>query len=110
MTIESCLQLVDTMLPNGVASTIKRRWLSEIEGRVRVELLGLSPAEIRPFGADTPADTELCVPHPYDQLYWLYLMAMMDYMDGDEARYENSAALFNAAFQTYAKWLKRKGE
>jgi hypothetical protein len=36
-------------------------------------------------------------------------MAMMDYVNGDLARYENSAALFNIAYQNYGKWLKKRG-
>jgi hypothetical protein len=53
--------------------------------------------------------TVLCVPHPYDRLYWLYVAAMLAYTRGDAARYENTAALFNLAFLNYGKWLKRKG-
>jgi hypothetical protein len=36
-------------------------------------------------------------------------MAMMDYVGGNAARYENTAALFNAAYRDYGKYLKRRG-
>lgn len=109
MTIHTCMELVDAMAPNGVASSVKLRFLGEIEGKVKVELLGEMPEDSRPFDQYTAETTELCVPHPYDQLYWLYVMAMMDYVNGDLARYENSAALFNIAYQNYGKWLKKRG-
>ena len=109
MTIETCMNLVDSMLPNGVDSSVKLRFLGEIEGKVRVELLGESPDGDCDFTLDTPTETELCVPHPYDQLYLLYVMAMVDYVSGDIARYENGAAMFNTAYQSYGKWLKRRG-
>ncbi|MBQ9151092.1 MAG: hypothetical protein IJX72_02485, partial [Clostridia bacterium] len=80
-----------------------------IEGKVRFELLVESPEDVIPFDEDTAESTELCAPHPYDQLYWLYVMAMMDYVSGDIARYENGAAMFNMAYQNYGKWLKRRG-
>ena len=109
MTIENCMKLVDSMMPNGVDSAVKLRFLGEIEGKVRVELLGESPDGGWDFDEGTSGRTELCVPHPYDQLYLLYVMAMMDYIGGDTARYENGAAMFNAAYQSYGKWLKRRG-
>ena len=109
MTIETCMNLVDAMMPNGVESAVKLRLLGEIEGRVRVELLGEVPDGGYEFTERTPMTTELVVPHPYDQMYLLYLMAMMDFLGGDTAHYENSAALFNTVFQSYGKWLKRKG-
>ncbi len=109
MTIQDCMDLVDTMTPNRVALSVKLRFLGEIEGKVRVELLEEDPHELTPFDVDVPMGTELCVPHPYDQLYLLYIVAMMDYLNGDSARYENGAALFNQAYLAYGKWLKRRG-
>ena len=109
MTIETCMNLVDAMMPSGVEAAVKLRFLGEIEGKVRVELLGEEPDGACDFTVDTPVDRELCVPHPYDQLYPLYIMAMLDYVGGYMSRYETGAALFNAAYQSYGKWLKRRG-
>lgn len=109
MTIETCMSMVDAMAPGPVASAVKLHFLDEIEGRVRVELHGDAPDTVGIIDATTPVTTPLCVPRPYDQLYWLYVAAMLAYTRGDAARYENTAALFNLAFLSYGKWLKRKG-
>ena len=109
MTIETCLRFVDTVMPNVFSESFKRSFLGEIEGKVRVELLGEEPDPALAIRDATPGNTELTAPFPYDQLYWLYVTAMMDYAGGDMARYENTAALFNAVYQSYGKWLKRKG-
>ena len=109
MTIETCMNLVDAMRPNGVETAVKLRFLGEIEGKVRVELLGEEPDGEADFDVETPTERELTAPHPYDQLYPLYVMAMLDYVGGNATRYENGAALFNAAYQSYGKWLKRRG-
>ena len=109
MTIETCMGLVDAMLPNRIPEAVKLCLLGEVEGKVRVELLGQEPAEGALFPDGTPHDTELAVPHPFDQLYWQYLLAMLSHLSGDNARYENTAALFNATYQGYGKWLKRRG-
>lgn len=109
MTIETCMNLVNAMHPDGVDPKVKLRFLGEVEGRVRVELLGDPPDGDWDFDESTPTDTELVVPHPFDQLYLMYIMAMVDFISGDTARYENGAAMFNTAYQSYGKWLKRRG-
>lgn len=109
MTVETCMRLVDGMRPNGFSEAVKRRFLGAVEGKVRVELLGEEPDTVPVMDENTPADTELTAPTPFDQLYLLYVMAMMDHVEGDTARYENTAILFNAVFQSYGKWLKRRG-
>ena len=109
MTINDCIKLVDTMMPNETDRSVKLRLLGEIEGRVKVELLGTEPGDVPTFDEDTPEDTALCVPPPFDQIYLLYVMSMMDYLNGDVTRYENGAVLFNQAYQGYGKWLKRRG-
>ena len=78
---------------------VKRRILGELEGRLRVELQGKAAAE---------DDGMLSVPHPYDQIYRFYLLAMICYMNGDRDRYENAAEMYNAAFLNYGKWLRRR--
>ncbi len=110
MTVQEYLDLTDALAPGGVGGTValRLRFLGEIEGRVRVELLGQSPDTISPMDADTPRETLLAVPHPYDRLYWMYALAMSDYLAGDGARYENAAALFNEAYAGYGRYLKRQ--
>jgi hypothetical protein len=43
MTIESCMNFVDTVMPNSLPPAVKLRFLGEAEGRVRVELLDEAP-------------------------------------------------------------------
>ncbi len=109
MTVKAFLDLTDLLAPGGVQTAVKLRWLSEIEGRVQVELLDMAPGSASVFDIATPPDTELSVPHPYDRLYWMYYIAMFDYLAGDAARYENAAALFNEAYAGYGRYLKRTG-
>lgn len=109
MTIDTCIRLVDELMPNRFPEAVKLRLLGEVEGKVRVELLGEDPAAAPVFDEDTSVDTELSAPHPYDQLYRQYLLAMLCHAAGDNARYENMAALFNASYLSYGRWLKRRG-
>lgn len=109
-TIRACLDLADSIVPNVLPRGTKLRWLGEIEGKIAVELQGRDPSTTNAFDGNTALTTILPVPHPYDQVYWMYLVAMIHYALGDAARYEQAAALFNAAYRDYAKWLKRKGD
>lgn len=104
MTSDTCMALVDTLAPNGVEASVKLRWLCELEGRIRVELKHQPPAEL-----SLEIGSDLSVPYPFDQLYWMYLVAMIDFINHDCSRYENSAAMFNMAYRSYAKWLQREG-
>ena len=108
MTIRSFLELTDVLSPNAVDPTVRMRWLCEIEGRVRVELLGENPSTLPVIDLDTSEDTELAAPPPYDRLYWLHHLAMCNCLAGNVARYENTAALFNETYAGFGRWLKRR--
>ncbi len=109
MTIQNFLDLTDLLSPASVDPVLRLQWLGEIEGRVRVELLGEDPLSLPEVGTGTARDTVLTVPSPYDRLYWLHHLAMCDYLSGDAVRYENTAAMFNEAYAGYGRFLKRKG-
>ncbi len=106
MTVNECLEIVEPLSPSAVGTDIRLRWLSELEGKIRVELLGESVEGQSMLTADD-GEEELIAPHPYDQMYWMYLLAMLFCASGEVARYENAAALFNAAYMGYAKLVKR---
>lgn len=106
MTLRDCLSLADLLRPNALPAEIKCRWLSELEGRIALELRGETEPPA-PFSPASP-DTRLAVPFPYDQLYWMYLAALIDLASDDRTRYAYSASLFNSAYQSYAKYLIRR--
>lgn len=111
MTVMTSIQVADQLAPNRLDETLKRRWLGDLEGMVRVELLGESPESLTQFTVNgvLPIGASLKVPYPYDRLYWLYLVAMVEQAQGDTNRYAGAAAMFNTAYNSYAKWLKRNG-
>ena len=106
MTVNECLEMVESLSPAAVETEIRLRWLSELEGTIRVELLGEAVQAQTLLTADD-GDVQLIASHPYDQMYWMYLLAMLFCASGEVARYENAAALFNAAYMGYAKLIKR---
>ncbi|MBQ9781039.1 MAG: hypothetical protein IJW00_08855 [Clostridia bacterium] len=107
MTPEYCMTLSDTLNPNAVPDELKARWLSELEGRILVTVHGHDP-EALAFRGEAGEELTLSVPFPFDRLYWLYLVAMTDFWNGDVSRYEETATLFDEALEDYAKWCKRE--
>lgn len=50
---------------------------------------------------------ETYVTFPYDRLYYLYVIAMMDFANHEYDKYANDIAVYNSAFDDFAKWWQR---
>lgn len=48
--------------------------------------------------------TELLVSAPYHKIYYTYIMAMIDFANGEYNKYQNSMALFNSFFDCFTRW------
>ena len=101
-TAKQVLDRVDALLPNGYARAEKLRWLAQAEGFVRRELC-------RETG-ELPVlteETELTAAPPFDELYRHYVEAQVHYANGETARYNSAAGLWNNAFLTYRDYRAR---
>lgn len=109
MTVTTSIRVADQLAPNRLDENLKRRWLGDLEGMIRVELHDESPEAVASLTEEgvLPTSAALQVPYPFDRLYWLYLVAMVEQTHGDAARYANAAAMFNTVYASYAKWLRR---
>ena len=110
MTVREAVGRFDLLYPNAMPYAEKLRVLSALDGKLYTELLSRlsgAPAPFAGYTADTPADTALLAPFPYDDIYLKALCAENDAINGDIARYNNAAALFNAAWERLASYLNR---
>lgn len=112
MTIAELLAEFNQQRPEGVIKEDELlRFLSEIEGRIKKEIIdrheGGEKIEFAGYDENTDKGTELIVKAPYDRLYLHYLEARADYAIGDTRRYENSYAMFNDAMSAFAKYYNR---
>ncbi|MBR5329468.1 MAG: hypothetical protein IKV45_04600 [Firmicutes bacterium] len=48
--------------------------------------------------------TELLAPAPFQKIYYTYLMAMMDFANGEFGKYQNTIQLFNSYLTCYSRW------
>ena len=51
---------------------------------------------------------ETYVKHPHDKLYYLYVIAMMDFANHEYEKYANDTMVFNEALDDFAKYWQRK--
>ena len=110
MTLREAIDRFDLTYPNPLEIGVKRRILSEFDGRLYSELLVHyegAPRVFSGYGEHTPPDTPLLAEYPFDDIYLKLLCAENDAVCGDIARYNNAAAAFNAAYNDYAAFINR---
>ena len=104
MTLTEAISAADAVKPNAFDAATKSRWLSDVEGDVQLRVLLTDPDELTRYVWPDDADTALLAAPPHDRLYVAYLLAMIDFSNGDLDRYQASAAMFNGAFRDYMRW------
>lgn len=100
MTAQELITIIDSIKPNAFDVAAKLQWVNEAEGYVWTEVMLNSPTTF----IEIAIDGELMVKAPHSELYWPYLMAMIDLANGDYERYTNSMQLFNDRIKRYMRW------
>ena len=108
MTISAAIAACDRMRPNTFAYGEKEAWLRELEARIREEIVRTHEgAEAFLAGRAQEGEDALLAPSPHESLYLFYLLARIDLMNGETARYNESAALFNAQYDAFSAAYNR---
>ena len=108
MTIKDCIDIVDNIKPNQYTIKDKVMWLSFIEAIIINEVLKTHEGYDGRYDdfegyTEEKLSVTLIVPSPYDRLYTAYLKMKIDQENGETARYNNSAVLYNSYMQEYRK-------
>ncbi len=108
MTIKDCIDIIDSNKPNQYTITDKVRWLSFIEEIIINDVLKTHEGYDGRYDeftgySDDKISVTLIVPSPYDRLYTAYLKMKIDEENGETARYNNSAVMFNTYLTEYKK-------
>lgn len=112
MTIKECIDLVDNVKPNQYGIEDKVEWLSYLDGTIINDVLKTHEGydgcydDFAGYSADK-LSVPLIVQSPYDKLYTAYLKMKIDEENGETARYNNSATLFNSYMLEYRKHYNR---
>lgn len=99
------------MKPNQYEKETKIGWLSNLDGMIKKEIIdthvGGDLIAFTGYSIDTDLSTVLLVPEPYSDVYVKYLFTQIDFNNAEFTRYNNSMAMFNAAYSTYQNYYNR---
>ena len=111
MTIIEAINQIDAIKPNSFEQIEKIKWLSVLDGRVKKEIIdtheGAEGVVFNGYSEDTPLDTKLLIPAPYDEVYLLWLEARIDHANNEYGKYNNSSIMFNNSYMEYWRYYNR---
>ena len=112
MTIKECIDIVDDLKPNQYSTKVKVMWLSFIDETIINDVLKTHEGYDSRYDnftgySEDKLSVPLIVESPYDRLYTAYLKMKIDAENGETARYNNSASLFNSYMMEYRKFYNK---
>jgi hypothetical protein len=111
MTIIEAINKIDVLKPNNYTQSEKVKWLSNLDGIIKSEIIdtheGGAAVVFNGYTDNTPIDTVLLVPAPYDDLYIKWLEAQIDYTNAEYGKYNNSVMAYNTAYSAFERYYNR---
>lgn len=104
-TMNTVIEQVDRLKPNAFTDEDKYKWINQLEGLVSVQVMEEEAPE---YHLPEDADTPLLVGHPFDDIYELYVSAMIDYHNREYNNYNNAVLMFTERFDQFKAWYIRK--
>lgn len=105
-TMNTVIERIDGLKPNAYTDEDKYRWINALEGTVSLQVMELDEPVVHELPRD--ADKDLLVAHPFDDIYELYVSAMIDYHNREYNNYNNAALMFQERFDQFKAWYIRK--
>ena len=113
MTLNECIQRIDNLKENGYSRHDKIVWISNLDMIVFNEIISTHKDGLDSFGGysdETPNDTVLLIPAPYDEAYITYVFAQIDFLNNEFDLYNNDIIRFNEQFSRFRNYYNSKHE
>lgn len=111
MTLMEAISHVDSIKPNRYTQVEKIKWLSILDGIVKTEIIdtheGAEAVTFNGYDDIAHLTTTLLIPAPYDDVYYRWLEARIDYANGEYGKFNNSITMYNAAYTAFEKYYNR---
>lgn len=111
MQIIEAINLIDASKPNTYEQVEKIRWLSNLDLTIKREIIdtheGGDKVVFDGYTDNTPTDTELLVPAPYDEIYIKWLEAQIDYANGEYNKFNASMSMYNTYLTSFTNYYNR---
>lgn len=105
MTIMEAISRTDGLKQNTFSNSDKVVWLNKVDGMVKCLIIdkheGGEAVTFEGYTDETPMDTELLVPAPFDTLYQRWLEAQIDLANVEYDKYNASISLFNTEYHAF---------
>ena len=112
MTIIQAINAIDDLCPNTYKREKKIEQLSKLDGVIKKEIIdkheGSEEVTFNGYDENTPLDTELLIPAPYDDIYVFWLQTWIDYWNGEIKKYNNSTSMYKAAYSNFERAYNRE--
>lgn len=103
-TMNSVIEYVDNVKPNVYDDNVKYKWINALEGLISREVMNEEAPE---YTLPDDADMPLLVGHPYDDIYGLYVSAMIDFNNREYNNYNQTVLMFTERLEQYKVWYIR---
>lgn len=100
-TMNKVIEHVDRVNPNVFTDTDKYEWMKALDGLVAHEVM---QEEAPDYSIPEDADTPLLVQSPYDDIYRLYVGAMIYLHNREYDHYNNAAMMFQQRYEQFKAW------
>lgn len=111
MTLMEAISHVDSIKPNRYTQVEKIKWLSILDGIVKTEIIdtheGAEAVTFNGYDDIAHLTTTLLIPAPYDDVYYRWLEARIDYANGEYGKFNNSITMYNTAYTAFEKFYNR---
>lgn len=108
MTLNKAIENFDSERVNSISLETKIRWISSLDMKIFGEILSPRGDTEKPYYTVlTLGDTELKAPEEYGEIYTHYLNMKLDLLNGEIARHNNSAMLFNKMYKEMFDFINR---
>ncbi|MBR2311322.1 MAG: hypothetical protein IKA47_12465 [Oscillospiraceae bacterium] len=112
MTIQEAIDQVDRHLVNTYDKKDKIRWLSQLDRRVKEEIIdthtGGEAVAFNGYDENTAGGTVLLIPDAFCEIYQRYLEAQIHYANQEEDRCNNASDAFETKWAAFRNWYNRQ--
>ncbi len=106
MKIREAIAFADAVKPNAFDISAKIRMLSEVEKMVQIDIFLFAPEELIEYSEeDENVELVELLVSSHDRIYTDYLIAMIDWHNGDYEKYANTIGMFNDSFAEFKRWF-----
>jgi hypothetical protein len=105
MTILQALEQIDELVHNTYSQEQKIGWLSDLDAMVKEQVIdtheGAEEVIFTGYDGNTPMDTVLLVPTPYQEVYLHYLEGKICYYNGEQGKYNQAMEQHKAVLRAF---------